>query len=122
MPSDEVMSREQMLIPLTNPQTRLIDIPDAPPVRLHTLDFARHIATEPGGLRYVVATFNDVHMKRDIVTAIYPQQNGYLTLVRLPVHEFSTDDPEQALQRHVTVVQKIQQGKLKEYLRANTKK
>ncbi len=121
MPNDESVSREQMLIPLTIPQTRLIDIPDAPPVRLHTLDLARHIATEPGGKRFVVATFNDSHMKRDIVTAIYPQQNGYLTLVRLPVHEFSTDDPEQALQRHVAVVQKIQQGKLREYLRSNRK-
>lgn len=121
MPNDESVSREQMLIPLTIPQTRLIDIPDAPPVRLHTLDLARHIATEPSGKRFVVATFNDSHMKRDIVTAIYPQQNGYLTLVRLPVHEFSTDDPEQALQRHVAVVQKIQQGKLREYLRSNRK-
>lgn len=119
MSNDELVANEQMLMPLSIPQTRLVDIPDAPPVRLHTLDLARHIATEPGGKHYVIATFNDSHMKRGIVTAIYPQQNGYLTLVRLPLHEFSSNDPEQALQRHVAVVQKIQQGKLKEYLQEN---
>ncbi|GAC1364643.1 MAG: hypothetical protein NVS2B12_14890 [Ktedonobacteraceae bacterium] len=121
MPDEKLVTNEQTLIPLIIPQTRLIDIPDAPPVRLHTLDLARHIATEPGGRRYVVATFNDAHMKRGIVTAIYPQQNGYLTLVRLPLREFSSDEPEQALQRHVAVVQRIQQGKLKEYLQENQK-
>ncbi len=119
MANDELVANEQMLTPLTIPQTRLVDIPDAPPVRLQTLDLARHIATEPSGRSYVVATFNDSHMGRGIVTAIYPQQNGYLTLVRLSLHEFSADDPEQALQRHVAVVQKIQQGKLKEYLQEN---
>lgn len=121
MANDELVASEQMLVPPTPLEARTVDIPDAPPVRLQTLDVARHIATEPGGKRYVVATFNDAHMKRDIVTAVYPQQNGYLTLVRLPVCEFSTDDIEQAVQRHVTLVQKIQQGKLKAYLRANQK-
>lgn len=99
--------------------SRELQIPGAPTVRLQTLDYARHVAQAPDGRRYVVATFDDTRMNRGYVTAIYPQQNGYLTLVRLPVCEYSAETPELALQRHVTLVQTIQQGKLKEYIKTN---
>ncbi len=96
------------------PQRRAIEIPNALPVVLQTLDIARHIAIAPNGKRYVVATYDDSLLGRDFVTAIYPQQNEYLTLVRLTVREFISSTIDQAMQRHITTVQAIQQGKLNE--------
>ncbi|GAC1403473.1 MAG: hypothetical protein NVSMB49_21000 [Ktedonobacteraceae bacterium] len=96
------------------PQRRAIEIPDAPPVVLQTLDIARHIATAPNGKRYVVATYDDSLLGRDFVTAVYPQQNDYLTLVRLTVCEFISNTIDQATQRHIASVQAIQQGKIDE--------
>jgi len=114
-----IESSEQVLIPVSAVERLDIELPGAPPVRLQTLDLARHIATAPDGKRFVVATYNDVRMKRDIVTSVFPQQNGYLTLVRLPVCEFSSKSAEDAETRHIEVVQAIQQGKLKAYLQKN---
>lgn len=119
MSIDEAVENEQMSVVTMTLPRRALNIPNAAPVRFQTLDLARHIAITPNGRRYVVATFDDTRMQRGLVTAIYPQQNGYLTLVRLPVHEFSSEDPDQALQRHIAVIQAIQQGRLKEYLQAN---
>lgn len=93
-----------------------IDIPNALVVRLQTLDLARHVAIAPNGKRYVVATFDDRHLEHDYITAVYPQQNEYLTLVRLIVCTFRSETPDQALSRHVAVVQAIQNGKLNELI------
>lgn len=90
-----------------------------PAVRLQTMDLARHVATDPKGHCFVVATFDDSHIGRGYVTAVYPQQNGYLTLVRLMVCEFLATTPEQAAQRHAAVIDAIQKGKLKAYMKAN---
>ncbi|HLG78495.1 MAG TPA: hypothetical protein VKX46_18925 [Ktedonobacteraceae bacterium] len=119
MSIDEAVENEQMAVVSMTLPRRVLNIPNAAPVRFQTLDLARHIAIAPNGRRYVVATFDDTRMQRGLVTSIYPQQNGYLTLVRLPVHEFSSEDPDQALQRHIAVIQAIQQGRLKEYVQAN---
>ena len=100
-------------------EKRSLEIPNAPPVRLQTLDFARHIAIAPDGKRYVVATYDERHLKRGIVSAVFPQQNGYLTLVQLVVCKFSSAKLEDALQQHVALVQATQQGKLREYIKAN---
>src|SRR5512135_2877585 len=59
-----------------------VSIPDAAPVRLQTLDLARHVAIAPDEKRYVVATFDDHRVGNGFVTAIYPQQNDYLTLIQ----------------------------------------
>ncbi|GAC1394157.1 MAG: hypothetical protein NVS4B11_26000 [Ktedonobacteraceae bacterium] len=96
------------------PQRRAIEIPNALSVVLQTLDIARHTAIAPNGKRYVVATYDDSLLGRDFVTAIYPQQNEYLTLVRLTVREFISTTIDQATQRHITAVQAIQQGKINE--------
>ncbi|GCE03626.1 hypothetical protein [Dictyobacter aurantiacus] len=117
MSENEVVSSEQTLIPLQIPEKRELEIPGAPPVRLQTLDLARHIAIAPDHKQYVVATFADRNFGRDYVTTIYPQQGGYHTLVRLPLCEYVFSDPEEALQRHVELVQVIQQGKLRSYLK-----
>lgn len=117
MSENKVINPEQTLVPLEIPEKRDLDIAGAPPVRLQTLDLARHIAIAPDHKQYVVATFADRNLDRDYVTTIYPQQGGYHTLVRLPLCEFVFSDPEEALQRHVELVQMIQQGKLKSYLK-----
>ncbi len=96
------------------PQTRAVEIPNALPVHLQTLDVARHTVIAPNDKRYVVATFNDSILGREYITAIYPQENGYLTLVRLTIREFVSNTIDQAIQRHTSVVQTIQQGKLNE--------
>jgi hypothetical protein len=120
MPENEVIElSEQSLAPVTATEKRVIEVPGAPPVRLQTLDLARHIATAPDGKRYVVATFDDSRMGRDIVTAVFPQLNGYLTLVRLPVVEYSTKESEEAEKRHIDLILAIQQGKLKTYIQNN---
>ncbi len=119
--NNKVSETEQPLV-LAAPQSRrAIELPGAPPVRLQTLDLARHIAIAPNDQRYVVATFDDRRLGRGYITAAYPQQNGYLTLVRLSVCELSSETIEQAEQRHVTLVHAIQQGKLKAYLKAHVK-
>jgi hypothetical protein len=100
-------------------EKRGLEIPNAAPVRLQTLDFARHIAVAPDGRRYVVATYDETHLQRGIVSAVFPQQNGYLTLVQLAVCKFSTAKLHDAMQHHVALVQAIQQGKLREYIQAN---
>jgi hypothetical protein len=119
MSNEEAVETEQIAVAPSTFQQYVVEIPDAPPVRLQTLDLARHIAVAPDGRRYVVATFDDNHMGNGYHTAVYPQQNGYLTLVRLPVYESSAETPEQAVQRHISLVQLIQQGKLKEILKSN---
>ena len=95
-------------------QSHAVEIPNALPVRLHALDLARHTVIAPNGQRYVVATFNDMKLGRDYVTAVYPQQNDYLTLIRLPLLEVSNKTPEVAIKRHIAVARAIQKGKLKE--------
>lgn len=98
-------------------QGRSLEIPRALPVRLQTLDLARHTAIAPDKKRYVVATFDDSTLKRGIITAVYPQQNEYLTLIRLVLCEFSSETPDEARQLHIDVVQAIQQGKLNAIMR-----
>jgi hypothetical protein len=114
-----VVNKEQTLVPLVIPEKLEIDLPGAAPVRLQTLDLARHTAIAPDGKDYVVATFADKNIGREYVTAVYPLQGHYLTLVRLPVCEYVTDDADIAVQRHIELVQIIQQGKLKTYLKDN---
>ena len=96
--------------------TRTITIPNAPPIRLQTLDLARHVAIAPNGKRYVVATFDDTRLGNGFVTDVYPQQNEYLTLVRIVVCSFSSQNEDDAVQRHIAVVQGIQQGRLNELI------
>jgi hypothetical protein len=120
MPENEVVeSSEKVLVPIHPTEKHEIEIPGALPVKHQTLDLARHVAIAPDEKRYIVATYNDTLMGRGIVTSVFPQQNGYMTLVRLPVCEFSTDDEEQALQRHREVVLAIQRGEIKAYLQQN---
>lgn len=100
---------------LQHQEARKVQIPDALPMRLQALDLARHTVIDPDEKRYVVATFDDRRLDRGYVTAIYPQQNNYLTLVRLVIAEFSSATPEEAIQRHISVAQTIQQGRIKEF-------
>ena len=102
-------------VALPSQQARGVEIADAFPMRLQVLDLARHMVIAPDDKRYVVATFDDTRLGRGYVTAIYPQQNGYLTLVRLMLAEFSSATPNEAIKRHMSVVQAIQQGRLKEF-------
>lgn len=115
----EVVNREQKLVPLVIPDKYDLELVGALPVRLQTLDLARHIVQSPEKKNYVVATYTDPNVGREIVTAIFPVQGGYLTLVRLTIREFITDDPEEAIDRHIAVVDVIQQGTLKAYLKEN---
>jgi hypothetical protein len=94
-------------------QTRSVEIADAFPMRLYVLDLARHTIIAPDGNRFVVATVDDTRLGRGYITAVYPQQNGYLTLIRLMVCEFSSATPDEAIKRHITVAQTIQQGNMK---------
>ncbi len=96
-----------------------VDIPHAAPVHLQTLDLARHVAVAPDGKRYVVATFDGTRVGHKYVITVYPQQGHYLTLIRLPVCEFHAEQPEEAIQRHIAVVQAIQQGEMKTYITHN---
>jgi hypothetical protein len=96
-----------------------VEIPNAAPVQLQTLDLARHVAVSPDGKCYVVATFDATRMGQKYVIAVYPQQGNYLTLIRLPVCEFYAELSENAVQRHIALVQTIQKGNLKTYLREN---
>ena len=110
----EIIETKLSTLPTTSREKRGLEIPNAAPVRLQTLDFARHIAIAPDGKRYVVATYDETHLQRGITSAVYPQQNGYLTLVQLVVCKFSTTKVQDALQQHVALVQAIQQGKPKQ--------
>lgn len=96
-----------------NGHNRGIEVVGANPMRLQTLDLARHSIITPEGTRVVVATMNDTHMGNGFVTAIYPQQNN-LTLLRLVIREFHSQSAEQAIQRHTRLIQALQQGKLAE--------
>jgi|SRR5204863_325775 hypothetical protein len=96
-----------------------VEIPGATSVDLQTLDLARHIAIAPDGKRYVVATFDGTHVGQKYVIAVYPQQGNYLTLIRLPVCQLHAELPDDAVQRHIALVQAIQKGKLKTYLSEN---
>jgi len=115
MSQNNVTNNDRPLLALTpTSQNRAVEIPNALPVILQTLDVARHVAITPRGKRYVVATFNDSLLGREYITAVYPQQNEYLTLVRLTIREYVSNTIDQAIQRHVSVVQAIQQGNLHE--------
>ena len=118
MQQNNVESNEQALVGLPTSQGRSIEIPGTLPVRLHRLDLARHVAIAPDDKRYVVATYNDTHMGRGYITTAMPQQNEYLTLIRLAVCQISSDTPEEAVQRHIALVQAIQQGRLHEFLQS----
>jgi hypothetical protein len=120
MTINETEENEQSLVLMPSP-VHNIDIPNAPAVKLHTFDLGRHVAIDPNGKRYVVATFNDARMGRPFVTAVYPQQGNYLTLVRLVECELISQTQEEARQRHVATVQAIQNGKLNE-LKQNASK
>ena len=95
-------------------QQRAVEIPNALPMRLQTLDVVRHTVIAPDGKRFVVATYHDMYIGRGYVTAVYPQQNDYLTLVRLTIREYVTPSPDEAVKRHIATVQAIQQGRVGE--------
>ncbi len=119
--NDAVDSDEQSLVSSLTNQTWKVEVPDAPTVRLQTLDLARHVAITPDKRRYVVATYNDTHISGSYITAVYPQQNGYLTLVRLMVRSFKSETPEQAIQLHKALIQVIQQDTLDKFIKTRSK-
>ena len=119
MADNERVDAESSLVTIS--QQRAVEIPNALPVRLQTLDLARHVVIAPDGKRYVLASFDDSRLGNGYVTVVYPQQNGYLTLVRLAVFETSSETPEQAVQRHLEVAQAIQQGKLTKLVKSKSK-
>lgn len=116
MVKNDAIENEQTLSAQTHP--RGVDITHVLPMRLQTLDLDRETVIAPDGKRYVVCTFDDQRIGRGYVTAIYPQQNGYLTLVRLPVAELSSANPDDAMNRHTAVIQAILQGRLNDYLQS----
>jgi hypothetical protein len=118
MAQNEVVDGEQSSVQASTGAPRSVEIPGALPVRLQRLDLARHVAIAPDGKRYVVASFDDSLLGRDYVTAIYPQQYGYLTMLRLVVYEVSSATPQRAIEQHIALVQAIQQGRLDEVIRA----
>lgn len=116
--SDNEAVETELSAPLTLQKPK-VEISGAAPVHLQTLDLARHVAIAPDGKRYVVATFDATRMGHKYVIAVYPQQGNYLTLIRLPICEFHAELPDAAVQRHIALVQTIQKGKLKTYVREN---
>jgi hypothetical protein len=102
---------------LASIRERPLEIPDAYPVKLQVLDLARHVVVAPDGKRYVLATFDDRRLGRGFVTAVYPQQNGYLTLYRLVVYERSSATPQEALEWHKELAKIIQQGQLTQFVK-----
>ena len=68
MPKNDTPGNEQ-LASTSAPRTQAVEIANALPIRLHTLDLARHTVIAPDGKRFVVATSNDVHLGRGYVTA-----------------------------------------------------
>jgi hypothetical protein len=116
MAKKDAVAHEQALAAQVHQQA--VDIAHVLPMRLHTLDLDRETVIAPDGKRYVVGTFDDRRIGRGYITAIYPQQNGYLTLVRLPLAELSSDNPDKAMNRHASVIQAILQGRLNDYLQS----
>jgi hypothetical protein len=107
---EQASTTQTQAVQSAHPQN--IEIANALPMRLHALDLARHSTIAPNGKRYVVSTFDDRHVGNGYVTAVYPQQYDYLTLISLELARFSSATPEEALQRHASTLQAIQQGKL----------
>lgn len=96
-------------------QMQAVEIPEAAPIRLQRLDLARHSVTAPDGRQYVVATFDDTRAGNGYLSAVYPQQGGYLTLYRLLICEYSSESQQEAVQRHIELAEAIQQGRLNDY-------
>jgi hypothetical protein len=113
---DRVVHEEDRQL-LTTLREQALEIPGAYPVKLQVLDLARHVVEAPDGSRYVLATFDDRRLGRGFVTAVYPQQNGYLTLYRLVIYEQSSETPQQALQQHKELAKIIRQGQLSQLVR-----
>lgn len=113
---NETVNKEKLpaITTLQTSQQRELDIPEALPMRPQTLDVVRHTVIDPDGKRFVVATYNDLYTGRGYVTAVYPQQNNYLTLVRMTICEFISTTSDEAVKRHTATVQSIQQGRLLE--------
>ena len=120
MVRNDAVDDDQFHVSAPTDSTRGVEILNSPPVWLQTLDLARNVATAPDGNRYVVATFDDVRISGQFVSAVYPQQNGYLTLIRLVVGELKSATPVQAMQIHQGLIQAIQQGKLQEFMQVHT--
>ncbi len=116
MVNNDALEHEQAVAAQTQP--RGVDVARVLPMRLQTLDLDRETVIAPDGKRYVVGTFDDRRIGRGYITAIYPQQNGYLTLVRLPLAELSSETPDEAMNRHSSVIQAILQGRLNSYLQS----
>ncbi|MFL5627568.1 MAG: hypothetical protein ACJ788_18470 [Ktedonobacteraceae bacterium] len=93
-------------------QPRALEIAHALPMRLQSLDLKRHTVIAPDGKRYVVATYDDSRLRRGFVTSVFPQQNDYLTLVRLTIAEYSSATPDEAIQRHMATAESIQKGQM----------
>jgi hypothetical protein len=120
MSTNDAVENEQFLTTIPDTANRSLDIPKAQPVHLQTFDVARHIAVAPDGKRYVVATVDDTRLRRGYNISVYPQQNGYLTLIRLGICTFSRETLDEALQLHITLVQAIQEGRLQEFAQRRT--
>ncbi len=118
MLKNEAVEDDQSLVVPSTSQKRSVEIPNALPVRLQRLDVARHVAIAPDGKRYVVATFDDTVVGQGYMTAVYPQQNGYLTLLRLVIYERESETLEEAVQSQISCVQSIQRGKLQELVKS----
>ncbi len=101
---------------LQTQENQHMEVAQALPMRHQTLDLARHTVVAPNGKRYVVGTFNDTRVGNGYVTDVFPQQNGYLTMVRLTLFHFSSPTPQEAMKRHMAVIQTIQEGKIDELL------
>ncbi len=121
MQKNQVVDDDQSLVAVPHTH-RAVEIANALPVRLQELDLARHVAIAPDGKCFVVATFDDRRLGRGYVSAVYPQQNNYLTLYRLVVCEFSSNTPEEAIQRHIALVQAIQRDTLNSYIQSHSGK
>ncbi|GCE49298.1 hypothetical protein EI42_05777 [Thermosporothrix hazakensis] len=122
MTVQEALDNEQALLETSKPEWGLT-VPGATPVQMQKLDLARHSVKAPGESKfshYVVATFDDRGLGRGFVTAIYPQQGGYLTMYRLQVAELHSETQEEAVQNHRRCIEMIQQGKLKQFLASLT--
>jgi len=118
MLSNDAVDDDQSLV---SAPSRGVEILNAAPVHLQTLDLARNIAVAPDGKRYVVATYDDMRIHKWFVSAVYPQQNGYLTLLRLKVGQLTSETHEQALQLHKALIQAVQQGTLDVFMRSHKK-
>jgi hypothetical protein len=115
--NETLESDQSLVVPSTGSQ-QAVEVVGALPVCLQTYDLARHVAVAPNDKKYVVATFDDTRLGRGYVTAIYPQQNGYLTLLRLVLCELRSETREEAVHRHTFCIQVVQQGKLSRFVRS----